>query len=218
MELSSLLAELKPYQARLVAVSKTKSPNDVMSLYNQGQRIFGENRAKELEEKRDKLPSDIQWHMIGHLQRNKVKTIAGFVSMIESVDSFRLMREIEKEARKANRVIPVLLQIKIAEEETKYGFSIEELLSGFESQPPSDYLHLQFAGVMGMASLTDDHEQIRREFKGLKAHFHTLKELIFPTNDSFKEISMGMSGDYPIALEEGSTMVRIGSLLFGPRE
>lgn len=218
MDISSLLNALKPYQAELVAVSKTKTPEDIIALYNEGQRIFGENRAKELEEKHDKLPSDIQWHMIGHLQRNKVKSIAGFVSMIESVDSMRLMKEIDKEARKANRKVPVLLQFKIAEEETKYGFSIKELLSGFQSEPPSDYPHLQFAGVMGMASLTDDEEQIRREFKSLKKHFETLKELIFPSNDSFREISMGMSGDYTIALEEGSTMVRIGSLLFGPRE
>lgn len=214
----SILRELEPYGARLIAVSKTKPVEDIMDLYEQGQRAFGENRVQEMVEKQEQLPQDIEWHLIGHLQRNKVKYIVPFVHMIESVDSPRLLREINKRARGEARKIDCLLQFKIAEEETKYGFDLptaKELLSS-ESFEKMD--HVCIRGVMGMATFTDDEDQVRREFRRLKDIFDTLKAEFFSSQDSFREISMGMSGDYHIALEEGSTMVRIGTLLFGPRE
>lgn len=214
----SISGEVDKAGATLVAVSKTKSPDEIMAVYRQGQRIFGENRAQELAEKYPLLPDDIQWHMIGHLQSNKVKYIAPFVRMIESVDSFKLLRMIEKEGSKNNRTIDVLLQIKIAVEPSKYGFDPDPLENEILQIQPGQLRHVRIRGVMGMASFIDDTAQIRREFKSLKSLFEKLKVTCFPNDPHFDIVSMGMSGDYRIALEEGSTMVRIGSLIFGPRE
>lgn len=214
----SILKELEPYDARLIAVSKTKPVEDIMDLYEQGQRAFGENRVQEMVEKQEQLPGDIEWHLIGHLQRNKVKYIVPFVHMIESVDSPRLLKEINKRARGEERVIDCLLQFKIAEEETKYGFDLPAAKELLGSESFEKMEHVRICGLMGMATFTDDEDQVRQEFRRLKEIFDTLKAEFFPDRDSFREISMGMSGDYHIALEEGSTMVRIGTLLFGPRE
>ena len=214
---NKIIAELTPYNAKLVAVSKTKSEEEIMELYDQGQRIFGENRVQELVQKAGSLPKDIQWHEIGHLQTNKVKYIASFVDTIHAVDSLKILKEINKQAGKHNRVINCLLQFKIAREETKFGLdleSAENLLQAIEESPKPN---VRITGVMGMATFTDDMEQVREEFKTLKSIFDRLKAEWFSEDSSFREISMGMSGDYTIALEEGSTMVRIGTLLFGAR-
>lgn len=202
-----VLSELAPHNARLVAVSKIKPASDIMALYEAGQRIFGENYVQEMVDKAAQLPQDIQWHFIGHLQSNKVKYIAPFVSMIHGVDSLKLLQEINKQAIKQNRVIDCLLQIHIAQEDTKFGLDEQELEQLMEGAKGLQNVHI--AGFMGMASNTDDESQVRKEFHGLKA----LKEK-YP---SFTELSIGMSGDYKIALEEESTLVRIGSLLFGAR-
>lgn len=202
-----VLSELTPHNARLVAVSKIKPASDIMALYEAGQRIFGENYVQEMVDKAAQLPQDIQWHFIGHLQSNKVKYIAPFVSMIHGVDSLKLLQEINKQAIKHNRVIDCLLQMHIAQEDTKFGLDEQELEQLMEGA--KDLQNVRIAGFMGMASNTDDESQVRKEFHGLK----TLKEK-YP---SFTELSTGMSGDYKIALEEGSTLVRIGSLLFGAR-
>ena len=214
---NSLIDELKPYNARLVAVSKLKSAKEILNIYNQGHRIFGENRAQELSSKKETLPADIEWHMIGHLQRNKVKYIASFVSMIQSVHSFSLLKEVNKQALKHNRTIPVLLEFKIAQEETKSGFTSEDCAGMFEDVEFNALKGVSIQGVMGMATFTSEPDQIRSEFRSLKSIFDHLKETYFKDKEDFKEISMGMSGDYKIALEEGATIVRIGSLLFGPR-
>lgn len=216
--LSQLLEELQPHGAQLVAVSKTHSEAAIMVLYNQGQRAFGENWVQELVEKQPKLPTDIEWHFIGHLQTNKVKYIAPFVHMIESVDSLKLLQEIDKQASKHNRVIPCLLECRIAQEETKYGLTLEDARAILADSAFPQLRHILIAGVMGMASFTDDTTQVTKEFERLKAIFNALKTSFFASDDRFCEISMGMSGDYRIALEVGTTMVRIGSLLFGPRE
>jgi len=206
-----------PENVTLVAVSKTK-PNEVlMEAYEAGQRVFGENRVQELAPKSESLPKDIEWHMIGHLQRNKIKYIAPFVSCIHSVDKVNLLREIGKEAAKNERKIRVLLQFHIAQEDTKFGLSLEEAEAYLLSAEFSELKNIEVAGVMGMATFTDNKTQIRNEFKTLKAIFDKLKTTFFPTQASFKEISMGMSGDYKIAIEEGSTMVRVGSSIFGGR-
>ncbi len=202
---------------RLVAVSKTKPVEEILEIYNQGQRIFGENRALELEEKARKLPSDIQWHMIGHLQRNKVKNVVPHVDMIHSIDSIRLAAEVNKQAKRIDRVIPCLLQIKIAKEESKYGFDLQQLLDWLGTGQWKDMAHIEFAGVMGMASFVPDMGIVREEFRYLKQCFDELQSRIFRDYASFREISMGMSGDYQVAIEEGSTMVRIGTLIFGER-
>ena len=203
--------------ARLVAVSKTKPAEAVLKLYEEGQIDFGENRVQELEEKRESLPDNIRWHLIGSLQKNKVKYVAPYVYMIHSCDNLDLAKVISKEALKQNRVIPVLLQIKIAEEDSKQGYDIaqlkQELDEGLIEQLPGISVH----GVMGMATFTDDQMQVRKEFRQLKTWFEELRSKYFADKLEFKEISMGMSGDYLIALEEGATMVRIGSLLFGSR-
>lgn len=204
-------------EVTLVAVSKTKSVEDIREAYEAGQRIFGENRAQELAEKAEALPKDIQWHMIGHLQRNKVKYIIPHVSMVHAVDSLRLMAAIDKEAKKIDRTVPILLQFHIAEEESKYGLSLDEAHELLESDRFASFQNVEVAGVMGMATFTEDHERVRREFRVLKRIFATLKQEFFSSQDAFKEISMGMSGDYPIAIEEGSTMVRVGSSIFGER-
>jgi len=214
---NKLLQQLEPYSAKLVAVSKTHSPDSIKSMYDEGQRIFGENRVQELVEKQEILPKDIEWHMIGHLQKNKVKYIAPFVALIHAVDSLELLQEVQKQALKHDREIPVLLQFKIAEEETKFGIPPEDLVSFMNAYTKLEISAVPIYGVMGMASFVDDKHQIRREFKKLKQCFETLRTEYFMGDAHFKEISMGMSGDFAIALEEGSTMVRVGSLLFGNR-
>lgn len=206
-----------PAQARLVAVSKTKPVSAIQEAYEAGQRIFGENKVQELTTKYELLPRDIEWHMIGHLQSNKVKYIAPFVKLIHGVDSFSLLQEINKQGQKNNRVLDVLVQFHIAKEESKFGFSWDDAESMLKSAEFSSLTHVRVVGVMGMASFTSDEQMIRSEFRELKIYFDKLKETYFKNENSFREISMGMSGDYPIALEEGSTLVRIGSAIFGGR-
>jgi pyridoxal phosphate enzyme (YggS family) len=215
----NLIETLKtiPENVQLVAVSKTKPNEDIIEAYNEGQRVFGENKVQELTTKYEELPKDIQWHMIGHLQRNKVKYIAPFVSMIHAVDSLRLLKEINKQAKKNERVINCLLQFHIAEESTKFGLDLSEAKELLSSDEFKAMDSITICGVMGMATFTDDEDQVRREFRELKKSFNVLKESFFKGNDPFKEISMGMSGDYKSAIEEGSTMVRIGSTIFGAR-
>lgn len=200
-----------------VAVSKTKPLELLKEAYAAGQRHFGENRVQELEEKYNALPKDICWHMIGHLQSKKVKTIAPFVHLIHGVDSFKLLTEINKQALKNNRTIDCLLQFHIAQEETKFGFDLEEALEMLGSDEFAGLKNIRLVGIMGMATFTDDTDQIRTEFKTLASYFDQLKSTHYSDDPSFKEISMGMSGDYAIAIEEGSTMVRIGSAIFGGR-
>ena len=206
-----------PKHVTLVAVSKTKPIENIQNLYDVGQRIFGENRVQELEEKHQALPKDIQWHLIGHLQRNKVKYIAPFVALIHSIDSERLLDEVNLQAKKNNRKIKVLLQFYIAQEETKFGFDVEEIKELFSRTPTESFDSIEFCGVMGMASFSDDKNQVRNEFKKLKSIFDFLKSTYFSQNPEFNDISMGMSGDYLLAIEEGSTIVRVGSSLFGSR-
>lgn len=202
---------------KLIAVSKTKPASDIQTLYNAGQRAFGENKVQELVEKFEVLPKDIDWHLIGHLQTNKVKYIAPFVHLIHGVDSFKLLKEINKEGVKCNRIIPCLLQFHIAQEETKFGFSFEEAQEMLESNEFVELQHIAIHGVMGMASFTEDENQIHEEFQTLHNYFQLIKSHYFKFNPEFKELSMGMSGDYKIAMEEGSTMVRVGSTIFGSR-
>lgn len=201
----------------LIAVSKTKPASDIQTLYDAGQRAFGENKVQELVEKYEVLPKDIEWHLIGHLQSNKVKYIAPFVHLIHGVDSFKLLKEINKEGVKCNRIIPCLLQFHIAQEETKFGFSFEEAQEMLESNEFVELQHVAIHGVMGMASFTEDENQIHEEFQTLHNYFQLIKSHYFKFNPEFKELSMGMSGDYKIAMEEGSTMVRVGSTIFGSR-
>ncbi len=207
-----------PEDVLLVAVSKTESPESIMEAYNAGHRNFGENRVQELIAKQPLLPRDIEWHLIGHLQRNKVKYVVPFVSLIESADSVRLLEAVNKEALKADRKIRVLLQIHIAKEEHKYGFTMEEIEQFFSQGGSPKLSSLIFSGVMGMATFTDDREQIREEFKYLTDCYTNVKNSFFRNDERFREISMGMSGDYAIAVEEGSTIVRIGSSIFGERQ
>ncbi|MBI1286424.1 MAG: YggS family pyridoxal phosphate-dependent enzyme [Flavobacteriales bacterium] len=219
-EIAENIAQIKaqiPEHVTLVAVSKTKPNELLMEAYNAGQRIFGENRVQELTAKAEALPKDIEWHMIGHLQSNKIKYIAPFVSLIHSVDKPKLLKEIDKEAEKNNRIIPVLLQFHIAEEENKFGLSLEEAEELLSSEEFKSWKHIQVVGVMGMATFTEDEDQVRKEFRNLKNIFETLRSKRFKDQPSFKEISMGMSGDYLLAIEEGSTMIRVGSSVFGSR-
>lgn len=215
--LEQIRQELAATSTTLVAVSKTKPNDAILHLYEQGQRVFGENRVQELTQKYETLPKDIEWHLIGHLQTNKVKYIAPFVQLIHSVDSLKLLSEINKQAAKNERVIDCLLQIHIADESTKFGLNKTETLALLDSDTYAAMQNIRIVGVMGMATFTDDTLQVRREFKQLKDLFDHLKNNFFIKENTFKEISMGMSGDYRIAIEEGSTMVRIGSLLFGVR-
>jgi len=217
-DLKVIQAKVKEYGAKLVAVSKTKPVSAIEELYAQGQRIFGENRVAEMIEKCDSLHDDIQWHMIGHLQTKKVKHIIPFVSLIHAVDTIKLIEEINKRAAQHERKVDVLLQFHIAEEESKYGLSPEEAKKILDDNDFAPFSNVNIVGVMGMATFTEDKDQVRSEFKKLKSIFDEIKTEYFAEDDSFKEISMGMSGDYEIALEEGSTMVRIGSLLFGARD
>jgi PLP dependent protein len=206
-----------PSSVKLVAVSKTKPVSDILEAYNAGQRIFGENRVGEILAKKDQLPADIEWHLIGHLQTNKVKSVISSVSLIHSIDSFRLLKTINDEALKMNRIVNCLLQFHIATEETKFGFSIEEALKMMDSEEFSNLRSVSICGVMGMATFTDDKTLISGEFRSLAGYFRLLKEQFFNNSPEFLEISMGMSGDFRIAIGEGSTMVRIGSLIFGER-
>ena len=207
-----------PSNIKIVAVSKTKPATTIEMLYSKsGQRLFGENKVKELEAKHEILPPDIEWHFIGHLQTNKIKYIAPFVSLIHSIDSYRLLREINKEAQKQNRIIPCLLQFYIAREEAKYGFSLEEAFQMLDDNQFHEFSNISIKGVMGMATYTNDTQQIRSEFKSLFNIFESIKSGYYAQKNDFCEISMGMTEDYLIALEEGSTIVRIGSGIFGER-
>lgn len=206
-----------PENVTLVAISKTKPIEDIIEAYNCGQRIFGENKVQELTHKFEKLPKDIQWHFIGHLQTNKVKYIAPFVSLIHAIDSIKLLTTINKEAQKNNRIIDCLLQFHVAEEESKFGLNIEKAQEILNSEEFRSCENIRICGVMGMATYTNDIEQITSEFEAVKIIFDKLKSEYFSGNDSFSEISMGMSGDYQLAIEQGSTMVRIGSTIFGQR-
>jgi pyridoxal phosphate enzyme (YggS family) len=205
-----------PEHVTLVAVSKTKPIPDLMEAYEAGQRIFGENKIQEMAEKWEQMPKDIQWHMIGHVQTNKVKFMAQFVNLIHGVDSLKLLQEINKQALKNNRIIDCLLQIHIAEEETKFGLDEEELSSLLSSNEFQEMKNIRIVGLMGMATFIDDKEQIKKEFNHLKSIFDGLQHLQ-TENCQLKTISMGMSGDYQLAIECGSTMVRIGSSIFGGR-
>ena len=206
-----------PSTVRLVAVSKTKTVGDIMDAYYAGQRYFGENRVQELLNKKALLPTDIEWHLIGHLQSNKVKYIIPFICMIQSVDSYKLLITINSEAIKIKKVVDCLLQIHIATEETKFGFTMHELNESLQSDNILNLSNVRICGVMGMATFTSDTDQVKKEFRYLRDCFNSLKDAYFKTSTSFKEISMGMSGDFKIAIQEGSTMVRVGSLIFGER-
>jgi PLP dependent protein len=211
-------AELTPKACTLIAVSKTQPVEKIQEAYDAGQRIFGENKVQELTTKfESSLPEDIQWHMIGHLQRNKVKFIAPFVSLIHSVDSPRLLEEINKQGEKLGRTIPCLAQIYIAHEETKFGFDEAEFLDFLKSDALAEMNFISLEGLMGMATFTDNREQVRVEFRQLKTFFERVKAIRLPANVNMKHLSMGMSGDYKIAVEEGSTLVRIGTAVFGER-
>ena len=210
--LNQIKSEL-PERVTLVAVSKTKPNEDILEAYEAGQRVFGENKVQEMVQKWEDLPKDIDWHMIGHVQRNKVKYMAEFVSLIHGVDSPRLLKEINKQAKKYNRVIPCLLQIHIAEEDTKFGLDKAELEELIESDAFKAMENIKIVGLMGMATFTDDENQVSKEFAQLKSMFNDLKTKL----DDITILSMGMSGDYQIAIEEGSNMVRIGSSIFGAR-
>lgn len=207
-----------PEHVTLVAVSKTKPIKAIEDAYESGHRDFGENRVQELQEKYPALPKDIRWHAIGHLQRNKVKYIAPFIHLIHSVDSLRLLKEINKEAEKNERSIKVLLQFHIAQEESKFGLDWEEATNLVESDDFQEMKNIEVVGVMGMATFIDNEEQVKEEFAQLRFFFEQLKQQYFKNQSSFKEISMGMSGDYELAISEGSTMIRVGSSLFGARE
>ena len=212
-----ILVDLATHHARLVAVSKTKPEADIQTLYNLGQRIFGENKVQEMTGKYENLPKDIQWHLIGHLQSNKVKYIAPYVSMIHSVDSLSLLAEIDRQAAKYNRIIPCLLQIHISGEETKFGLSEEELFALLDDPAFAQLRNIRIAGLMGMASNTNEEQKIDSEFASLKKLFDTLRAKYFADQPAFCELSMGMSSDYPIALRHGATLVRVGSDIFGNR-
>ncbi|MGI9547414.1 MAG: YggS family pyridoxal phosphate-dependent enzyme [Flavobacteriaceae bacterium] len=216
MSIKKNLLDLKaklPAHVTLVAVTKTKSEEEIMEAYNAGHHVFGENKIQEMVRKWEALPKDIEWHMIGHVQRNKVKYMASFVNMIHGVDSMKLLREIDKQAKKHNRVINCLLQIHIAEEATKFGLSEDEVMELIHTEEFAQLQNVAIVGIMGMATFTDDHQLIQREFHSLKEFFQKLRTRL-PQIDT---LSMGMSGDFPIAIEEGTTMVRIGSSIFGPR-
>lgn len=206
-----------PEKVKLVCVSKFHSEAAIQEAYNAGERIFGENKVQELCTKHEQLPDDIIWHFIGHLQTNKIKYLVPFVKLIHGVDSVRLLHEINKQASKLNRTVDCLLQVHIATEETKFGFSEDELLEFLQSNSLADYQHVSIRGLMGMATFTDNTLQVRTEFSRLKSLFETIRTLKIPYLKAFDELSMGMSDDYQIAIEEGSTMVRIGSKIFGQR-
>lgn len=206
-----------PTQVKLVAVSKFHPNESIEQAYRAGQRIFGESKVQELTGKYETLPKDIEWHFIGHLQTNKVKYIAPYIAMIHAVDSYKLLAEIDKQAAKNDRVIPCLLEIHIAQEESKYGFTFQECREMLEAGEWKNLTHICIAGLMGMATFTEDETEIKREFDSLKQFFNEIKQNYFADRDTFREISMGMSHDYPLAIEAGSTLVRVGSKIFGER-
>ena len=206
-----------PEGVTLVAVSKTKPVSDIQEAYEAGQRVFGENYPQEMRDKHEVLPTDIQWHFIGHLQTNKIKYIIPFVTLIHSIDTANLLEAVNKEARKHDRVVDCLLQFHIALEETKFGLDLEEARQLLDSDAFKQMENVRICGVMGMGTFTDNMDEVRKEFKHLKSIFETLKQDYFADQPQFKEISMGMSEDYPIAIEEGATMIRVGSKIFGPR-
>lgn len=216
MNISQNLNKIKsllPEHVVLVAVSKTKSADEIMEAYNAGQRIFGENKIQEMASKHELLPKDIEWHMIGHVQTNKIKYMASFVSLIHGVDSFKLLSEINKQAKKHNRIINCLLQIKIAEEDSKFGMSADEALNLITSEDVLELKNVSIAGVMGMATFTENELQIKREFETLVSTYNKLKT----AKNTLQTISMGMSGDYQLAIACGSNMIRVGSSIFGDR-
>ena len=213
----NIIKQKIPANVKLIAVSKTKPFEIIQETYNCGVRAFGENKAQELKEKYELLPKDIEWHFIGHLQTNKVKYIAPFISLVHGVDSFKLLEELNKEAIKNKRIINCLLQFHIATEETKFGLDLSEANEILFSDDFKNLHNIKIVGIMGMATFTDDENKIRLEFKNLKNIFDKIKSSHFNNDDSFKEISMGMSDDFQIAIEEGSTMVRIGTAIFGER-
>lgn len=217
VNINKIKTELAGTSARLIAVSKTKPMSAVQEAYDSGQRDFGENKVQEMTEKYEALPKDIRWHMIGHLQRNKVKYIAPYVHLIHAVDSVRLLREIDKEAAKNDRIISCLLQIHIAEETTKFGFDKNDLQYFLENGELEALTHIKVCGLMGMATLTQDTTQISKEFEGLKVLFDEFSSKFHFRNFELTELSMGMSGDYQYALGHGSTMIRVGSSIFGER-
>ncbi len=212
-----ILRELEPYMAELVAVSKTKPVEVLLEAYNLGIRAFGENKVQEMNEKEAQMPKDVEWHMIGHLQTNKVKYLVPYVYLIQSVDSLRLLAEINKQAAKINRVIDCLCQIHIAQEDTKFGFSPEELWQMLQNLHFANMPYVRIVGLMGMASNTDNMSQVRNEFRSLRTLYDEVSRKISSPQVEWMHCSMGMSNDYRIALEEGSTMVRIGSAIFGAR-
>ena len=215
-QLNAVRAQI-PEQVTLIAVSKTKPVSDLQAAYDAGQRHFGENKVQEMVEKAAQLPSDIHWHLIGHLQTNKVKYMASFVHLIHGVDSLKLLQEIDKQAKKAGRIQDVLLQFYIAQEDTKFGLDLQEAQEILDSIEFQQLKRIQICGVMGMASNTSDEKQVAREFAELKKIFGTLQNKYFQDAPTFKEISMGMSGDYQLAIQNNSTMVRVGSKIFGGR-
>jgi len=214
--LKNILSTLPP-SVKLVAVSKNHTVETIMEAYNAGHKIFGENKAQELISKQPLLPKDIEWHFIGHLQTNKVKFIVPLINLIHSVESFKILREINKEGIKNNKIVDCLLQFYIASEETKYGLSYQEAEEILNSEDFKMMNNIRICGVMGMATFTDDMQQVINEFKILKQIFDKIKNKYFSTNDTFKEISMGMSDDYLVAIEQGSTIVRVGTAIFGSR-
>jgi len=215
--IKSLKNETAPLKVSLIAVSKTKPAEEVQEAYDAGQRLFGENMVQELVEKQEKLPKDIQWHLIGHLQTNKVKYIAPFISMIQSVDSIKLLQEIDKQAVKNSRVIDCLLQIYIADEDTKFGLGFDEAIELLRSEEFQSLKHIRIRGLMGIATNTDNEKQIKEEYYELKTFFDGIKQSFFRKDEQFDTLSMGMSADYKIAIEQGSNMVRLGSTIFGQR-
>jgi pyridoxal phosphate enzyme (YggS family) len=210
------LRESLPAGVTLVVVSKRESPESIEVLYRAGQRVFGENRVQELVEKQALLPADIEWHLIGHLQTNKVRQFAPFVTMINGVESARLLEAIDREGERAGRVIPCLLQFHVAAEETKFGMDLPTARALLDSERLARLRHVRVAGVMGMATFTSDEARVRADFDRLRVIFDTLARDYFPGDDAFKELSMGMSGDYPLAIASGSTMIRVGSAIFRP--
>ncbi|MEO8887251.1 MAG: YggS family pyridoxal phosphate-dependent enzyme [Mucilaginibacter sp.] len=215
--ITSLKKETDAVKVTLIAVSKTKTAQDVQQAYDAGQRLFGENTVQELVDKQQHLPTDIQWHLIGHLQTNKVKYIAPFVSMIQSVDSLKLLQEINKQAEKNKRVIDCLLQIYIADEETKYGLGFDEAIELLRSDEYAALKNIRICGLMGIATNTENEKQVKDEYYELKTFFDGIKLSFFRKEDSFNILSMGMSADYKLAIEQGSNMVRVGSTIFGSR-
>jgi len=219
MAIAENLKEIKatlPESVQLVAVSKTKPNSAITEAYNAGQRVFGENRIQEMQEKAEALPKDIQWHMIGHVQDNKIKYMADFVSMVHGMDKEKRLKALNKEAAKVDRVIDCLVQIHIAEEDSKFGFDYQEAEALFQKNLEEIYPNIRVCGLMGMATFTDDQEQVEREFKGLHSFYQKVRTQLY-SKEYFNTLSMGMSGDYKLAIEQGSNMVRIGSSIFGAR-